>query len=62
MSQPYILVLYSSRYGSTEKLAQLIGRGVESSGKFEARIRTVPSVSPDYHAKAPPVPDSGAIF
>ena len=62
MSQPYILVLYFSRYGSTERLAQLIGRGAESTGKFEARIRTVPSVSPDSQAVAAPVPDSGAIF
>ena len=62
MSHPYILVLYFSRYGSTEKLAQLIGRGVEVSGKFEARIRSVPSVSPDPRAVAPPIPESGAIF
>ena len=62
MPQPYILVLYYSRYGSTEKLAQLIGRGVESDGNFEARLRTVPSVSPDSEASAPLIPDSGAIF
>tara|TARA_B100000945_G_scaffold308556_1_gene298396 strand:- start:831 stop:1427 length:597 start_codon:yes stop_codon:yes gene_type:complete len=62
MSQPYILVLYFSRYGSTERLAQLIGRGAESTGKFEARIRTVPPVSPESQAVAAPVPDSGAIF
>ena len=62
MSQPYILVLYFSRYGSTERLAQLIGRGAESTGEFEARIRTVPPVSPESQAVAAPVPDSGAIF
>ena len=62
MNQPYILVLYYSRYGSTEKLAQLIGRGVESNGIFESRIRTIPPVSPDTEANASPVPESGAIF
>ena len=62
MTQPYILVLYFSRYGSTEKLAHLIGRGIESNGKFEAKLRTVPPVSPDSEASVPEVPDSGAIY
>ena len=62
MTQPYILVLYFSRYGSTEKLAHQIGRGIESNGKFEARLRTVPPVSPDSEASVPEVPDSGAIY
>ena len=62
MTQPYILVLYFSRYGSTEKLAHLIGRGIESSGEFEAKLRTVPPVSPDSEASVPEVPDSGAIY
>ena len=50
MDLPYILVLYYSRNGATEKMAQLIGRGVEQSEKLEARIRTVPTVSPDTSA------------
>ena len=62
MTQPYILVLYFSRYGSTQKLAQLIGRGIESNGEFEAKLRTVPPVSPDSQASVPEVPDSGAIY
>ena len=45
MTQPYVLVLYFSRYGSTEKLAHLIGRGIESNGKFEAKLRTVPPIA-----------------
>lgn len=61
-AKPYILVLYYSRYGATEKMAQLIGRGVESAGSLEARLRTVPAVSPDTAASAPAVPDKGAIY
>jgi len=59
---PYVLVLYYSRYGATAKMAQLIGRGVEQAGQIEARIRTVPSVSPDTIASEPEVPDNGAVY
>ena len=41
MSEPYILVLYYSRYGSTRQMAKLIARGVESTG-MRAMVRTVP--------------------
>ena len=30
--QPYILVLYYSKYGSTKEMAHLIANGVESAG------------------------------
>ena len=62
MSTPYVLVLYYSRYGSTEKMAQLIGRGIESSSKYEARIRTVPPVSAGTENNVPLIPESGAIY
>ena len=64
MSQvsPYVLVLYYSRQGSTAAMAQLIARGVELAGDIEARLRTVPPVSPDHEASVPPVPDTGAIY
>ena len=62
MSSPYILVLYYSRYGATEKMAQLIARGVEQVNGIESRIRTVPSVSPDTAASEDPIPDSGAVY
>lgn len=39
-----ILVLYYSRTGFTEKMANLIARGVESIAGMTARIRTVPPV------------------
>ena len=62
MPGSYILVLYCSRNGATEKMAQLIGRGVEETTGIEARIRTVPAVSPNTEATEPPVPESGAIY
>jgi NAD(P)H dehydrogenase (quinone) len=43
-------------------MAQQIARGVEQIAGIEARLRTVPSVSPTNEATAPTVPDSGAIY
>ncbi len=43
-------------------MAQLIGRGIENSGKMDARLRTVPSVSPNSGASVPAIPDKGAIY
>lgn len=59
---PYVLVLYYSRQGATASMAQLIARGVEQSGDIEARLRTVPSVSPDHQASIPAVPQTGAVY
>lgn len=58
----YILVLYYSRYGSVKQMAQHIARGVESVPGMEARIRTVPPVSPTIEATDPTVPESGAPY
>lgn len=58
----YVLILYYSRYGSTLKMAQQIARGVEQVTGMEARLRTVPSVSPNTEASEPKVPESGAIY
>jgi len=57
----YVLILYYSRHGATADMARQIARGVEAQG-LEARLRTVPEVSPDHEASAPPVPDSGAPY
>ncbi len=62
MSAPYILVLYYSRYGAVAKMAQLIARGIESIDGIEARIRTVPAVSPVVEASEPEVPSDGAVY
>ncbi|MDX1453550.1 MAG: NAD(P)H:quinone oxidoreductase [Oleiphilaceae bacterium] len=58
---PYILVLYYSRQGSTRHLAMQIARGVEQAG-LEARVRTVPAVSPNTEASEPAVPSEGAVY
>ncbi|MBT4255932.1 MAG: NAD(P)H-quinone oxidoreductase, partial [Gammaproteobacteria bacterium] len=62
MSDKYILVLYYSRYGATEKMAKLIGRGVEQETGMEARIRTVPAVSANTETTEAEVPADGAIY
>lgn len=59
---PYILILYYSRYGATLAMAQQIARGVEQAGNIEARLRTVPAVSPVTEATEPAVPAEGAIY
>lgn len=61
--RPYVLVLYYSRYGSTEKMAKLIARGVEQAGLgIEARVRTVPALSPVSEATEPAIPAQGAVY
>ena len=66
MNTPYILILFYSRYGATEKMAQTLARGVEqlelNGRRIEARLRTVPSVSATTEASEPQVPASGATY
>lgn len=57
----YILVLYYSRYGAVKEMAQHIARGIEACG-VEARIRTVPAVSPVSEAVADAIPETGAPY
>lgn len=59
---PYVLVLYYSRSGQTAEMATQIGRGVARVSGIEARIRTVPAVSPDTEVSLPLVPDHGAPY
>ena len=58
----YVLVLFYSRYGSVKQMAQHIARGIESVPGIEAKIRTVPPVSPTTEASDPAIPDSGAPY
>ena len=57
-----VLVLYYSRHGSTAKLARQVARGVNGVANVSARLRSVPSVSPDTTASLPEVPDEGAPY
>lgn len=58
---PYILVLYYSVGGATQEMAMQIARGVEQAG-LEAKLRTVPKVSPVCEATEDEIPASGAIY
>ncbi|MEF8700186.1 MAG: NAD(P)H:quinone oxidoreductase [Candidatus Accumulibacter sp. UW20] len=57
-----ILVLYYSHRGSVRALAQQIARGIESTGRATARLRTVPRVSAVCAVRAPEVPVDGAPY
>jgi len=59
---PYILVLYYSRSGATFEMAKQIARGIEQAGNIEARLRTVPAVSPVIEATEASIPNEGAIY
>jgi len=58
---PDILVLYYSRHGATREMANQLARGIESAGA-QARVRTVPDVSPLPEATRSVVPDEGAPY
>ena len=62
MSNPYVLVLYYSRNGATEKMAMQIARGIESVSGIEARVRTVPPVSANSEQSIAAVPNEGAMY
>ncbi len=62
ISDPYILILYYSRSGSTAKMAQHIARGVAQVSGMQARLRTVPPVSPDTEQRLPDIPEQGALY
>ena len=62
MSDPYLLVLYYSRGGTTAELARFIARGITAEGSFSARLRTVPEVATLVEKTAPAVPAEGAVY
>ncbi len=59
--QPYILVLYYSKYGSTKEMAHLIANGVESAG-ISVKIRTVPNIATVVTEAEPSIPEEGDIY
>lgn len=62
MTLPYILVLFYSRHGHTQRLAEYIAQGIESIGGIEARLRTVPPVATQTTNTIEPIPPSGAPY
>lgn len=58
---PYVLVLFYSRHGATARMARLIAEGIEKAG-IEARVRTVPEVSPETRSVSPAVPPDGPVY
>ncbi|MEM8594328.1 MAG: NAD(P)H:quinone oxidoreductase [Pseudomonadota bacterium] len=60
-SDDYVLILYYSRYGATEQLANALATGVEKTG-MQARIRRVPSVSSNTEQTENAIPDEGALY
>lgn len=61
MNQPYILVLYYSKYGATKQLAHLIADGIEAQG-MQVKIRTVPNVATVVKEAQASIPDEGDIY
>lgn len=59
---PYILVLYFTRTGAIGQMAQEIARGIEQVNGIEARLRQVPSVSPNTQATENDIPSNGPPF
>ncbi|MFV2059288.1 MAG: NAD(P)H:quinone oxidoreductase [Gammaproteobacteria bacterium] len=62
MSNNEVLVLYSSKNGSTAAMAKLIARGIESVDQMSARIRTVPRTSTTCESIEENIPDKGAPY
>ena len=57
-----ILVLYFSPGGTTAEMANIIARGVEQVDGMQARLRTVPPVSPVSEQVEDAVPERGAPY
>ena len=57
-----ILVVYHSRLGSVQTMADLIARGVASVAGCEAVLRTVPNVASTIETPGPAVPSSGPPY
>lgn len=60
--QPYLLVLYYSRYGATREMALQVARGADQVDGIQSRVRTVPPVSTTTEAVDPAVPQEGAVY
>lgn len=57
-----ILIVYDTNGGNAYRMAQLLGRGVESVESSTATIRSVPKVGDRSSERLPPVPNEGAPY
>lgn len=57
-----ILVLFHSETGATAQMADYVARGVDSVEGMQARLRTVPAVSPETEAVADEIPAAGPPY
>ncbi len=57
-----VLVLYYSPGGTTAEMAAIIARGIEEVDDMQARIRTVPAVSPVNEQTSPDIPEDGPLY
>lgn len=57
-----MLIVYDTNSGNAYRMAQLIGRGVESVSSCKASIRAVPKVGDRSSERLPAVPDEGAPY
>lgn len=57
-----ILVLYYSPGGTTAEMANIIARGVEEIDGMQARVRTVPNVTPTTTQTDPDIPENGPLY
>ena len=58
---PNILILYYSQGGSTKAIAEKIAQGVEYAS-VEAKLRTVPEISPNHEKTAAEIPEKGSVY
>ena len=61
-SKQEVLVLYYSPGGTTAEMANIIARGVEEVDGVQARVRTVPRVSPTTEQTEPEIPEQGPLY
>lgn len=57
-----ILVLYYSPGGTTAEMANIIARGIEEIDGMQARVRTVPNVTPTTTQTDPDIPENGPLY
>ena len=62
MDQPFVLILFYSRNGSTANLAQQVARGVELVPGISARLRTVPAISANTEQIENDIPEDGPLY